>query len=37
MNSRYNHWFWNSCFVDFFAHKLVRVNSWLWKMQYGRE
>lgn len=32
---RYNHWFWNSCFLDWIGHKTTQFNSWLWRKQYN--
>lgn len=31
-----NHWFWNSRFVDFVAHLLTKLNSYMWKKQNAR-
>ena len=36
MTSRYNHWFWNSNFVRWISHKLVKLDNWLWSKQYNR-
>lgn len=34
--SRYNHWFWNSRFVDGIVGVVVYLNNYLWSKQYGK-
>lgn len=33
---RYNHWFWNSWFMDKVASFVVYLNNYLWSKQYGK-
>ena len=33
---RYNHWFWNSLFMNWLASFVIRVNNYLWSKQYGK-
>lgn len=33
---RYNHWFWNSWFMNQVATILVNLNTWVWYKQYGK-
>lgn len=33
---RYKHWFWNSWFIDKVAHYIVKLNSYIWSKQYGK-
>lgn len=33
---RYNHWFWNSRFMDYVAHLIVKANNYVWSKQYGK-
>lgn len=36
--NRYNHWFWNSRFMIWFAQQITYFSSWLWgKMYSGRK
>lgn len=35
MQQRYNHWFWNSCFISAIEGACVRISSYLWRKQYG--
>lgn len=36
MSRRYNHWFWNSKLLVWFAQQVTYFNSWLWHRMYGR-
>lgn len=33
---RYNHWFWNSSFMNCVARIVVNVNTYIWSKQYGK-
>lgn len=33
---RYNHWFWNSKFMDRVVTVTVLINNYLWSKQYGK-
>jgi len=33
---RYNHWFWNSWFMNMIAKLLVNVNNYIWAKQYSK-
>ena len=33
---RYNHWFWNSKFMNWVASLVVHANNYLWSKQYGK-
>lgn len=33
---RYNHWFWNSRFMDSVESLAVYINNYIWSKKYGR-
>lgn len=33
---RYNHWFWNSRFMDVVESLIVRINNIIWSKKYGK-
>lgn len=33
---RYNHWFWNSWFMNCVARFIVNANNFVWSKQYGK-
>lgn len=33
---RYNHWFWNSLFMNKVTSFVVYLNNYLWSKQYGK-
>lgn len=33
---RYNHWFWNSRFMDVVETFVVRLNTFIWSKKYGK-
>ncbi len=33
---RYNHWFWNSSFMNCVARFIVNANNFIWSKQYGK-
>ena len=33
---RYNHWLWNSAFMNKVATLVVKINNYLWRKQYGK-
>ena len=33
--NRYNHWFWNSRFMNWFAQQIAYFSSWLWTKMYA--
>ena len=37
MTKRYNHWFWNSKFVDWLATKVTRFGNYLWRKRFSRK
>lgn len=32
--ARYNHWFWNSSFMNWVAQRSADLSTWIWHMQY---
>jgi len=32
--TRYNHWFWHSCFLYYIAKKASKLDCWIWNKQY---
>lgn len=35
-NKRYNHWFWNSCFISWLEGASLNLAGYLWRKQYTR-
>ena len=33
---RYNHWFWNSLFMNCVARMFVNAGNYIWSKQYGK-
>lgn len=34
--TRYRHWFWNSCLISYMEGVCLKISNWLWQKQYNR-